>query len=59
MVVNSEREEEARQEIKVEQGRKRVKKKGKTQKSKKKGVIGIEACINRLPISLPLNRLIL
>ena len=36
MVVNSEREEEARQEIKVEQGRKRVKKKGKTQKSKKK-----------------------
>ena len=29
MVVNSEREEEARQEIKVEQGRKRVKKKRK------------------------------
>ena len=36
MVVNSEREEEARQEIKVEQGRKRVKKRKDTEIQEKK-----------------------
>ena len=39
--------------------KKRKKKKGRHRNPRKTGVIGVEACINRLPISLPLDRPIL
>ena len=52
--MNSEGGEKPWQEIEVEQGRKSAKKKKmkNTEIQEKIGMIGIEACINRLSISL-------
>ena len=59
--MNSEGGEKPWQEIEVEQGRKSAKKKKmkNTEIQEKIGMIGIEACINRLSISLPRDKPIL
>ena len=53
----TEKKKEGNERRRVEQGRKKKEKKKKTTKNQREAwVVGIEACINRLLISLPLDR---